>query len=151
MTNEIIEKGLQLNPAMKLNEDEEQIGVSTIATASYSSDYRYWSQGASADSGMRKYGCWVVAQSKMIYELDIDSSNSFNPDTYLQWQKNNGYIDSDYYQTNGAKAPVVYASQKGKTLNYLGYWSASNDQLWFNINASAFVLYSVNLFHRFQT
>ena len=27
--------------------------------ASYSGDYRYWSQGASDDYNMRQYGCWV--------------------------------------------------------------------------------------------
>ena len=26
--------------------------------ASYSGDYRYWSQGASDDYNMRQYGCW---------------------------------------------------------------------------------------------
>jgi len=30
--------------------------------ASYSGDYRYWSQGASDDYNMRQYGCWVTAQ-----------------------------------------------------------------------------------------
>ena len=114
-----------------------------VQAASYSSDYRYWGQGGSDDAGMRSYGCWVVAQAKMLYEANVDRSSTFNPDTYFQWQKVNGYINSDYNQTNGANAPVAYANQKGKNLNYLGYWDSSDNQLWFNINAGYFTILKV--------
>lgn len=124
--------------------DMLQVEMGKVEAASYSSDYRYWSQGASDDSGMRKYGCWVVAQSKLIYETNINRSSSFNPDTYLQWQKDNGYINSGYWQTNGGQAPVAYAAQLGKELTYLGYWDASSDQLWFNINAGYYTILTVN-------
>lgn len=116
----------------------------TAQAASYSSDWRYWSQAASDIWGIRSYGCWVVAQAKLIYEANIDRSSSFNPDSYYWWQVNNGYIDGGFYQTNGANAPVAYANQKGKSLQYLGYWSASDDQLWYNINAGYFTIVKVN-------
>ena len=55
--------------------------------ASYSGDYRYWSQGASDDYNMRQYGCWVTAQAKLLYETNVDRSAGFNPDSYLNWQR----------------------------------------------------------------
>ncbi len=111
--------------------------------ASWSSDYRNWSQAASDIAGMRSYGCWVVAQAKMIYEANINRESSFNPDTYYWWQKNNGYINDGFYQTNGGYAPVAYAKQRGKDLEYLGYWDASDNQLWFNINAGYYTIVHV--------
>ena len=33
--------------------------------ASYSGDYRYWSQGASDDYNMRQYGCWAVSYTHL--------------------------------------------------------------------------------------
>ena len=62
--------------------------------AAYSGDYRYWSQGRSDYADMRAYGCWVVAQAKLLYETGVDRSASFNPDVYMNWQKNNGYLKS---------------------------------------------------------
>ncbi len=111
-----------------------------IFASNYSNDYRYWGQGGSDDANMRQYGCWVVAQSKLIYETNIDRSNSFNPDSYLTWQKANGFINSNFLQINGANAPVAYANQKGKTLNYLGYWNASDEQLWINIDKGYYTI-----------
>ena len=111
--------------------------------ASYSSDYRYWSQGASDVAKLRQYGCWVVAQAKMIYEANINREASFNPDTYYYWQRDNGYINSGFYQLNGAQSPVAYANQRGKNLEYLGYWNADNNQLWFNINAGYYTILKV--------
>lgn len=116
------------------------IGKIDANAASWSSDYRNWSQAASDIGGMRSYGCWVVAQAKMIYEANINRESSFNPDTYYWWQKNNGYIDNNFYQTNGGYAPVAYANQRGKNLEYLGYWTATDNQLWFNINAGYYTI-----------
>lgn len=125
------------------------IGTVKAGAASYSSDYRYWSQGASAitgsggNSGVRRWGCWIVAQSKMIYEANINRESSFNPDSYYYWEKANGYVDSGYSQINGALAPVAYAKQRGKNLNYLGNWSAAENQIWFNINAGYYTIVKV--------
>ncbi|MBR0412490.1 MAG: hypothetical protein IJI47_02845 [Eubacterium sp.] len=93
------------------------------ATAHYSSNYRKWSQGKSAYKGMRKYGCWVVAQAKLIREAGINTKSSFNPDVYYKWEKKNGCIDNGMYQTakGGVNAPVLYAkSLKNNSLKYLG-------------------------------
>lgn len=116
----------------------------SVQAASYSSDYRYWSQGGSDDADMRAYGCWVVAQAKMLYEANVDRSSSFNPDVYLQWERSNGYINSQFYQVNGYAAPVAYANARGKNLNYLGYWNADDSQLWFNINAGYYTILYVS-------
>ena len=105
-----------------------------VNAASYTADWRNWCQGASDSSLMRKYGCWVVAQAKMIKMLNIDDSASFNPDYYMNWEIRNGYLNSrTFMQQNGVNAPVAYAEQKGKTLNYIGYKTGKNN-IWNNIN-----------------
>lgn len=114
-----------------------------VATASYNGNWRCWNQGQSDYADMRSWGCWVTAQAKLIYETGVDRSASFNPDTYMIWQKNNGYLNSGFYQTNGGKAPVAYANQKGKNLEYLGNWNSDAGQLWFNINAGYHTIVAV--------
>ena len=86
-----------------------------VATASYNNNWRCWNQGQSDYADMRNYGCWVTAQAKLLYETGVDRSASFNPDTYMVWQKANGYLNSGFYQTNGGAAPVAYAKQKGNS------------------------------------
>ena len=70
-------------------------------TSQYTSDWRYWSQGASRyynksknDSGMRYCGCRVVSQVKLLAEAGVVSSdvNEFNPDIYFEWGNANGYF-----------------------------------------------------------
>lgn len=113
----------------------------TAMAASYPADYRYWSQGASSNTKMSNYGCWVVAQAKLIYEANIDRSSSFNPDTYMTWEQENGYLNSGFYQVNGANAPVAYANSKGKTLSYLGSTSSSvESKIWDNISKGYWTL-----------
>lgn len=120
--------------------------------ASYSSNYQEWSQGASDDSGMREVGCWIVAQAKLLYEANVDRSASFNPDTYFRWQVNNGCLVNvyagNYSQTDGGNAPVKYANQKGKNLEYLGWWDPSDSQLWYNINAGYFTILHVKWYNQ---
>ena len=118
-------------------------GEVPVATASYNSNWRFWNQGQSDYANMRAYGCWVTAQAKLLYETGVDRSASFNPDTYMIWQKANGYLDSDFNQTNGGFAPVAYANQKGKNLEYLGNWNSDAGQLWFNINAGYYTIVAV--------
>lgn len=106
-----------------------------VMAATYPTDYKKWSQGASSYDKMNGYGCWVVAQAKLIYECNIDRSSSFNPDTYMIWEQNNGYLNSNFYQVNGVNAPVAYAKSKGKVLNYLGCTSSSVEtKIWDNIS-----------------
>ena len=117
--------------------------IEEVQAASYD-DYRYWSQGASDIPGVRKYGCWIVAQSKMIYEANIDRDSTFNPDVYYYWEVKNGYVNSNIYQLNGAYAPVAYANQKGKNLYYHGFLAATDEQLWKNINAGYYTIVRVS-------
>lgn len=100
------------------------IATSTLiisSASSYSADYKYWSQGAADYYKMKKYGCWVVSQARMIYESGVNDNASFNPDVYLSWQQKNGYINNGFYQTNGTYAPVAYAKSIGdNNLIFLG-------------------------------
>ena len=106
----------------------------TASAASWPSDYRYWSQAASDNSMMRSYGCWVVAQAKLLQEIGAAPSG-FNPDSYLSWEKSNGYINSNFNQVNGVNAPCKYAQQQGKSLSYLGATSSNiTSKIWDNIN-----------------
>lgn len=118
----------------------------TAEASWYSGDYRYWSQGGSDYKVMRDYGCWIVAQAKLLYETNVERSSSFNPDSYFLWQLNNGqiYSSSNINQKDGGNAPVVYARQKGKNLEYLGYWRADDNQLWYNINAGYYTILRVS-------
>ena len=93
----------------------DSVGV-TAGAASWASDYRYWSQAASDNSMMRSYGCWVVAQAKLLREIGATPSG-FNPDSYLSWEKTNGFINSNFNQVNGVNAPCKYAQQQGKSLS----------------------------------
>lgn len=110
----------------------------------YSSDYHYWSQGASELEKMRKYGCWIVAQAKLLYETNVDRGQDFDPDSYYYWQSESGYVDSAFYQTNGGYAPVAYSKEKGKPLEYLGYFTATKEKLWENINNGLYCVVQVN-------
>ena len=106
----------------------------TASAASWPSDYRNWSQAASDNSMMRSYGCWVVAQAKLLQEIGATPSG-FNPDSYLNWEKSNGYINSNFNQVNGVNAPCKYAQQQGKSLSYLGTTSSNiTSKIWDNIN-----------------
>ena len=120
--------------------DDEAVDVG----ASYAGDYRYWSQGQSDYSGMIEAGCWIVAQAKLLYETGVDRGVAFNPDILYKWELANNYIQSNCYQKgDGGVPPVTYAKQKGKDLEYLGYWTANADQFWFNINAGYYTIIKV--------
>ena len=101
---------------------------------------------------MREVGCWIVAQAKLLYEANVERSASFNPDTYFRWQVNNGCLVNvyagNYSQTDGGNAPVKYANQKGKNLEYLGWWDPSDSQLWYNINAGYFTILHVKWYNQ---
>ena len=110
--------------------------------ANWSSDYRYWSQGASDDYLMRSYGCWVVAQARMIYETGINRASSFNPDVYKDWEYANGHLNSGFYQISGEMAPVNYAQQRGHKLTYHGF--VGSGSAWNYINNGYYLIARVN-------
>lgn len=57
-----------------------EIDANTTNVNKYSSYWQYWSQGASIYSGMRLYGCRVVAYSKLLAEIGM---NPGNPDAFV--------------------------------------------------------------------
>lgn len=80
-----------------------KVAANTSSTTSqYTEDWRYWSQGASQytnkngsnTSGMRKAGCRVVSQAKLLVEAGIapNNVNIFNPDIFFEWGNANGYF-----------------------------------------------------------
>ncbi|MBQ7255860.1 MAG: hypothetical protein IJS31_06435 [Oscillospiraceae bacterium] len=118
----------------------------TAEAANWSSDWKYWSQGASDDSLMRNYGCWVVAQARLLKKAGIETSSSFTPDVYKDWEYSNGYLDSGFYQTNGTYAPIAYAKQKGNNgLSYVGTLSATTSNIIANANAGHLMILKVNI------
>lgn len=116
----------------------------SVLAASYSGDYRYWSQGGSDYNGMREVGCLITAQAKLLYESNVNRSDSFNPDSWYNWLLQNGGIASSTdLNMRDHNAPVYYAKSAGKNLEYLGYWKADDDQLWYNINAGYYTIVHV--------
>lgn len=109
--------------------------------ASYSSDYRNWSQGSSDYVGMREVGCLITAQAKMLYEANVNRNAGFNPDSWYNWLLSTGGIaSSTNLNMRNHAAPANYAKSIGKNLSYLGYWKADDAQLWFNINAGYYTI-----------
>lgn len=117
----------------------------SVLAASYSGDYRFWSQGGSSYPNMRSVGCLITAQAKMLYEANVNRSASFNPDTWYNWLLSNGGIaSSSDLRMRDHNAPVNYAKSLGKNLSYLGYWKADDAQLWYNINAGYYTIVYVS-------
>lgn len=112
------------------------MSTTVLAANQYSSDYHQWSQGASGYSRVRSYGCFIVAMAKMIVESGVDTSSSFNPDVFAEWEEDNGYITSltSSVGQNNKLGPQKYAELKGKKLKYLGPVEYSDDTLWNYIN-----------------
>lgn len=101
-----------------------KISANTSSTSNqYNSNWQYWSQGASKYANMRSSGCRVVAQSKLLVESGIASSNkaTFNPDIYFEWGMNNGVFGSSAAESYGHGVSITrYASAVGASLTYAG-------------------------------
>lgn len=78
----------------------------------YASNWKYWSQGASQYEKMRKWGCGLVALSKMMVESGIKSSGDFTPDDYYLWARENGHVASTYNLQNFDKVVSQYSGVK---------------------------------------
>ena len=112
------------------------------ADGSWYHDYRFWSQNQTGYTdtsyhAMKNYGCCVVAQAKMLYDMGVERDPSFNPDRYLDWEIANGYVANySHIEQLSFAGPVAYAAQKGKEVTYFGdNWDKSTGQIWYNINA----------------
>ena len=86
----------------------------------------------------------------MLYEADVNRGG-MNPDTWYQYQRSHSGIvnppnDSQFDNYNleltwtGIREPGNYAASYGKKIEYLGYWNASDNQLWFNIRAGYYTI-----------
>ena len=75
--------------------------------ASYSADWRQWSQDNSDDPKLREWGCWVVAQAKLLRQAGVVTAGTseFNPDTYFAWEKATGHVADGINQAKGGVAP----------------------------------------------
>ena len=64
----------------------EKIGQLNKTGKGYHAYWQYWSQGASSYSSMQSYGCWMVAQSKLLVESGVCSPDPsvFNPDKFYE-------------------------------------------------------------------
>ena len=89
-----------------------KVARNTTSLPQYSSDWRYWSQGASGVEEMRKSGCRIVAYSKMLAELGYTEFG--NPDEFFKWGKEHKYFKKIAEQDPIGKAPVGYVKSQGK-------------------------------------
>ncbi len=120
------------------------LGSGNASASSFASDYRHWSQGGSDYPGMREVGCLITAQAKLLYETNVIRDGGFNPDRWYEWLLNNGYIASaNNLIMRDHRAPVYFAQSRGKNLEYLGFWDASDNQLWYNINQGYYTIVNV--------
>ena len=83
----------------------------TTPGAGYTSEWQYWSQGASKYSGFQRSGCFMVAQAKMLKESGAAASVAgFNPDKY--WNEIGEYRDGvvSFCSKRNIKATVATSS-----------------------------------------
>lgn len=129
-----------------------KVDANTGSTHQYSNHWQYWSQGASAypdntSSGlrnMRRFGCRVVAQSKLLVEAGLASSDVsvFNPDIYFAWAAQNGYQNYSPYENAPIGAGVIaWGKSKGTTITMTSEsYTGNPTQVMNYINAGKYVI-----------
>ncbi len=96
------------------------IGIfSTKVNATDEPSYEYWNQ-------LNYYGlsgqCYVVAEAKLLYAAGINRNSDFNPSKWWEYKNEHG-VDL-----------IGYASEQGKTLNYIGTTTTIDENsIWENI------------------
>lgn len=95
------------------------VAANTSSTSSkYTSDWAYWSQGASKYTGMRNSGCRVVAYSKMIAECGFPLSS---PDAFFDWGRGKGYFNDNALELKSiGVAPINFISEDKGVLTQVG-------------------------------
>ncbi len=103
----------------------------------YSTYWQYWSQGASAMGNLaRSYGCRMVAQAKLLVESGVIKGSTFNPDVYINWMINNGYLNKNTFleqfktdtgegMIKAAKSVYGVTITRGEKISLTGDFSAS--------------------------
>ncbi len=101
--------------------------------------WKTWSQGASPIIGRVKddgtqgyamdcYGCWIVADARMLCELGVKSSENFTPDDLYKWYLETGRINSSCWKEGDGKYhPIAFANYLGR--NYLKYYKTVGNDL----------------------
>lgn len=118
------------------------------ALATYESDYRWWGQNqtdySDSQSAMREFGCFVVAQARMLYEMGVDQRAEFNPDRYLDWEIQNGYVNN-YMNIgqNNCYGPAAYAAEKGKSITCFPNGETTDARIWQSINEGLWTILHV--------
>ncbi len=114
------------------------------------------------DKTMRPVGCRMVAQSKLLMESGVIKSSSFDPDVYMEWMRNKGYLNSGFYeQGTTGDGMIKYASSiygvkitRGSTVNLTGDFksaSSSTDRtkIMQMINAGYYVILGCSAHHAY--
>lgn len=129
--------------------------ISFAATAPYyntgdwSNGPEWWSQGQSTNWVIRKWGCLVVAQSKMLAKAGIASSDTtvFNPEKYCYWEVARNLIDdpaTGNLNTKDYAGPQYFAQEAGKSLVYEGIVTSNfENKIWENIRADKYSIVRV--------
>ncbi len=120
----------------------------------YDSHWQYWSQGASKylngsdESKLRnmpRYGCRVVAQSKLLVEAGLASSNvaTFNPDIYFEWTVANNFQNkSPWEHAPIGEAVIQWGKNQGVTITRSEEKYTGVDQVMTHIRAGRYVIMS---------
>ena len=112
-----------------------------VFASTYSSDWTMWSQDESNDQTTRDYGCLVVALARVLAASGVETSPSFNPDVFRDWEYSNGFLNQYYYQIEYTRCLTEYASQKGKSITYVG---GNTGALWDYINNDYYAIVQYN-------
>jgi Bacterial surface proteins containing Ig-like domains len=110
--------------------DKVTANTSSVDSA-YTTDWRYWSAGASKYSEVRNSGCRIVAQSKLLIEAGVITAtvDGFNPDIYYEWGWENGIwgkgkklnasvLESAVRGAATGGGMIEYAEEKGIAITY---------------------------------
>ena len=111
-----------------------------VGTGDWSNGWGWWDQKQSTVFGMRRWGCLVVAQAKLLCYAGIVSDSSFNPDIYYNWLVGSDLILSDMGMRRPFSGPTYYAQAYGKTLSYTQESERSDAKIWANINAGKYTI-----------
>ena len=128
------------------------VDANTSSTSNkYSSHWELWSQGASMylnseNTGilrnMQKWGCRVVAQSKLLVEAGLASSDVavFNPDVYFAWTVSNGYQNSSPYENIIGQGVLEWGKLNATEITMTSEAYTSVDQVMKHIREGKYVI-----------
>ena len=135
------------------------VDANTSSTSNkYSTHWELWSQGASMYlnsentsilRNMQKWGCRVVAQSKLLVEAGLASSDVavFNPDVYFAWTVSNGYQNSSPYENVIGQGVLEWGKLKGTQITMTSEAYTSVNQVMQHIREGKYVIMGCGAHH----